>query len=66
MRGVRITLAEIEQAWPSGVHDLLESRSVRLADTDAPADVSSIRFAEPCRWWWDADGDLVLRSRKKS
>jgi hypothetical protein len=36
MRGVRITLAEIEQAWPSGVHDLLESRSVRLADTDAP------------------------------
>jgi len=55
----RFTLAEIEAAWPSGIHDLFAGRGVRLMDTDTPADVSSIRFQEPCRWWWD-DGELVV------
>ena len=60
MRGVRITLAEIEQAWPSGIHALFSERGVRLVDAGELTDVSSLRFAEPCRWWWDADGDLVV------
>jgi hypothetical protein len=60
MRGVCITLAEIEQAWPSGIPDLFSGRGVRLVAAGAPADVASLRFAEPCRWWWNADGDLVV------
>jgi hypothetical protein len=56
----RITLAEIEAAWPNGIHVLFTARGVRLEATDAPFDPANIRFAEPCRWRWDADGDLVV------
>jgi len=60
MRGVRITLAEIEQAWPAGLLDLFASKGVRLETTGAPLDPSNIRFQEPCSYRWTEDGDLIV------
>ena len=56
----RFTLREIERAWPAGIRALFAAKGIRLLDTGTPADVVSIRFAEPCRWWWDENGDLVV------
>ena len=57
---VRITLAEIEAAWPNGIHARFASKGVRLETTDAPFNPSGIRFQEPCRWWWSEDGGLIV------
>lgn len=57
---IRISLAEIEAAWPTGIRDLFQAKGVRLMDTGTPSDVGSIRFQEPCRWRWDHDGTLVI------
>jgi len=57
---VRITLAEIDAAWPAGVRDLFVNKGVKLEETGAPFDPANVRFVRPCSYRWDADGDLIV------